>query len=154
MALTPKQQAFALAFFETGNATESYRRAYDVDDNARDPWIRVEACQLLDHPDIALMLKDLQEQAARHSIFTRQKAMEEYEQARVVAIAANNPSAAVAATNGKAKLWGLDAPQKISTEVTGKGGGPIETKDVSAADILRAKLDAIASRAASATPTE
>lgn len=27
--LTPKQQAFVLAYLETGNATESYRRAYD-----------------------------------------------------------------------------------------------------------------------------
>lgn len=43
---------------------------------------------------------------------------------------------------------------RAATEITGRDGGPIETKDVSAADILRAKLDAIASRAASATPSE
>ena len=29
-ALTPKQEAFALAYVETGNAAEAYRRAYDV----------------------------------------------------------------------------------------------------------------------------
>ena len=33
------------------------------------------------------------------------------------------------------------------TEVTGKDGGAIEMSDVTAADILKAKLDAIASRA-------
>lgn len=148
MALTQKQDAFALAFFETGNAAEAYRRAYDVAPDAKEHWIYVEAGQLLDHPEITLRLKTLQDQAARHSIFTRQKAMDEFEQARSLAIAANNPSAAVAATNGKVKLFGLEAPQKVSAEVTGKGGGPIETKDVSAADILRSRLDAIASRAA------
>ena len=30
-ALTQKQEAFALAYVETGNAAEAYRRAYDVD---------------------------------------------------------------------------------------------------------------------------
>ena len=29
-ALTPKQDAFACAYVETGNASEAYRRAYDV----------------------------------------------------------------------------------------------------------------------------
>ena len=28
--LTPKQEAFACAYVETGNASEAYRRAYDV----------------------------------------------------------------------------------------------------------------------------
>lgn len=30
LELTPKQEAFALAYVETGNAAEAYRRAYDV----------------------------------------------------------------------------------------------------------------------------
>ena len=41
--LTPKQEAFARGYFETGNAAEAYRRAYDADENARDNWIYVEA---------------------------------------------------------------------------------------------------------------
>lgn len=129
--LTPKQDAFALAFFETGNAAEAYRRAYDVSENAKDGWLYVEACQLLDNPKITLRLKELQEQAERHSIYTRQKAMEELEQARAEAIKLGNPSAAVSAINGKVKLYGLDAPTKIRAEVTGKDGGPIQTQDVS-----------------------
>ncbi|MGU9998175.1 terminase small subunit, partial [Bordetella avium] len=31
MALTPKQEAFALAYVETGNASEAYRRAYSAE---------------------------------------------------------------------------------------------------------------------------
>lgn len=124
--LTPKQEAFALAFFETGNAAEAYRRAYDVASDAKDHWIYVEAGQLLDHPEITLRLKSLQEQAERHSIFTRQKALEEYEEARKAALTLGNPSAMVSAINGKVKLFGLEAPTKARVEHTGKDGGPIE----------------------------
>lgn len=144
--LTPKQEAFALAFFETGNAAEAYRRAYDVAENAKDHWLYVEASQLLDHPEVALRLKDLQAQAERLSIYTRQKAMDELEQARNEAMKLGNPSAAVSAINSKVKLYGLDAPTQVKTEVTGKDGAPIETRDLTAAEILKAKLDEIASR--------
>ncbi len=149
--LTPKQEAFALAFFETSNAAEAYRRAYDVDENAKDGWIYVEACQLLDHPNVALRLQELRAQAERHSIYTRQQAMDELEKAREKAMALDNPSAAVSAINSKVKLYGLDAPARIKAEITGKDGGPIETRDTTAAEILKAKLDEIASRNAGLT---
>lgn len=147
--LTEKQEAFALAFLETGNAAEAYRRAYDVAPDAKDGWIYVEACQLLDHPKVALRLQSLRDQAERLSIFNLSAAMDEFEQARTLAKAEKNPSAMVAATTGKVKLFGLDRPGKV--EVTGKDGGPIKTEDVSAKDLLRAHLDAIASRATGAS---
>lgn len=127
--LTQKQEAFALAFFETGNAAEAYRRAYDVSENAKDGWIYVEACQLLDNPKVALRLQELKAQAERLSIYTRQKALDELELARAEAMKLGNPSAAVSAINGKVKLYGLDAPTKIKAEVTGKDGGPLATVD-------------------------
>lgn len=67
--LTDKQDAFALAYVETGNAAEAYRRAYDVAESARDGWLYVEACQLLDNPKVALRIKELQAQAQRLSIY-------------------------------------------------------------------------------------
>lgn len=142
--LTEKQEAFALAFLETGNAAEAYRRSYDVAPDAKDGWLYVEACQLLDHPKVALRLKELREQAERLSIFNLAAAMEEFEEARKLALSVENPAAMVAATTGKVKLFGLDKPSKI--EHTGKDGGPIKTEDVSAKELLRAHLDAIASR--------
>lgn len=129
--LTPKQEAFALAYFETSNAAEAYRRAYDVEPNARDGWIYVEACQLLDNPKVAQRLKDLQAQAARLSIYTVKQAFDEYEEARQLAKAVKNPSAAVAAVAQKVKLFGLEPPTRTKSEVTGKDGGPIQTQDVS-----------------------
>ncbi len=146
--LTEKQEAFALAFLETGNAAEAYRRSYDVAPDAKDGWLYVEACQLLDNPKIAQRLKELRDQAERLSIFSLSAAMDEFEEARTLAQTEKNPSAMVAATTGKVKLFGLDKPAKI--EHTGKDGGPIKTEDVSAKALLRAHLDAIASRATGA----
>lgn len=141
--LTAKQEAFALAYVETGNATEAYRRAYDVEPNARDPWINVEACQLLDRPKIARRVEGLQRQAAERSQYTIRAAFDEYEEARLLAIASGNPSAAVSAVAGKVKLFGLDRPRLL--EVTGKDGGPIRTEHNASAQ-LAARLDAIAAR--------
>lgn len=151
--LTPKQEAFALAYFETGNAAEAYRRAYDVAENAKDSWVYVEACQLLDHPKITLRIKELQAQATRLSLFTRQKALEEYEEARKVARKAGNGSAMAAATNGKVKLFGLDAPTKIKAEVTGKDGGPIQSEEVTARERIARRIAGIAGRTAAAGDT-
>lgn len=120
--LTPKQEAFALAFFETGNAAEAYRRSYDVSENAKDQWIYVEACQLLDNPKVAIRLKKLRDHAERHSIYTRQQALDEYENARDLAVKAGNPSAAVSAINGKVKLYGLEAPVKAKVDHTSSDG--------------------------------
>lgn len=124
--LTEKQEAFSLAFLETGNAAEAYRRAYDVAPDAKDGWLYVEACQLLDNPKIALRLKELRDQAERLSIFTLQAAMEEFEEARQAALREGQAAAAVSATTGKVKLFGLDKPTRIAAEHVGKNGGPIQ----------------------------
>ena len=112
-ALTLKQEAFALAYFETGNAAEAYRRSYDVEDNARDEWIYVEASQLLDNPKIAQRLEALSEQAAQLSIYTRHRAMEELEEARLEEKKNAQSSAMVGATTAKIKLLGLDKPSRL-----------------------------------------
>jgi phage terminase small subunit len=122
--LTPKQEAFALAFLETGNAAEAYRRAYDVAPDAKDGWLYVEACQLLDNPKVALRLKELRDQAERLAIFNLSAAMAEFEEARKMAAQEKNPAAMVAATTGKVKLFGLDKPTKM--EHAGPEGAPIK----------------------------
>ena len=124
--LTEKQEAFALAFLETGNAAEAYRRAYDLAQDAKDSWLYVEACQLLDNPKIALRLKELRAQAERLSIFTLAAAMEEFEEARQAALRDGQAAAAVSATTGKVKLFGLDRPTRIAAEHLGTNGGPIQ----------------------------
>jgi hypothetical protein len=150
--ITPKQAAFAAAFFECGSAAEAYRRAYDVAPDAKDGWLYVEACQLLDNPKVTQRLKELREQADRLSIFNLSKAMEEYEEARQLALIKDMPAAAVSATAGKVKLLGLDKPVKQITEHQGKDGGAIQTEDKGVSKML-AYIDAVRSRAAS-SPVE
>jgi phage terminase small subunit len=118
--LTPKQEAFALAYFETRNGGEAYRRAYDVAEKTTDNWIYVEAWQLLSNPKIAQRLEQLEAEAVQLSIYTRHKAMEELEEARTAAFKLGQASAMVGATSAKIKLLGLDKPSRV--EVTSPDG--------------------------------
>ena len=105
--LTPKQETFAMAYVESGNASKAYKTAYDVNENTSDNSISVEACKLRNTPKITLRILELQELAqVRHSI-TIDSLTDELENARLTASEAGQASAMVAATMGKAKLHGL-----------------------------------------------
>ena len=118
--LTPKQEAFALAYVETGNAAEAYRRAYDVKAATAHSSIYVAASRLLDNAKIMLRVKALQKQAADMCLYTVKDAFTEYEIARQLALQTENPSAAVSAVSGKVKLFGLDQPAKVDHTTNGK----------------------------------
>lgn len=105
--MTPKQQAFARAYIETGNASEAYRRAYSADKMSQQA-IAVEACKMLKNPKVALMVEESQEQAAERMMVTLQGLTDELEEARKLAMKdEKGASAAVAAVMGKAKLHGF-----------------------------------------------
>lgn len=115
MSLTPKQEAFALAYVETGNASEAYRRSYEADNMSAEA-IQVEASRLRDHPKVALFIESMQEEnKARHRL-TVDDLLRELEEARMAAYQQEKPQAAamVAASMGKAKLLGLEAPTKVA----------------------------------------
>lgn len=145
--LTPKQEAFALAYFETSSGAEAYRRAYDVSENARDEWIYVEASQLLDNPKVARRLQELRDKAETLSIFTRHKAMEELEEARLLAKDEKQAAAMTGATNAKIKLLGLDKPQRLDLSSTDGSMTPnagidlSKLSDAAMAEILNAASD-------------
>jgi phage terminase small subunit len=66
--LTPKQEAFAKAYVETGNASEAYRRAYDAE-NTKDNVIHVKAAELLKHGKVSVRIAELQaEHQKRHEV--------------------------------------------------------------------------------------
>jgi phage terminase small subunit len=128
--LTPKQEAFALAYVETGNAAEAYRRAYDVKAATTHSSIYVAASELIRHPKIRVRIADLQEQAKEMCLYSVRMAFDEYEAARKLAMAEgiDNPSAAVAAVNGKVKLFGLEAPAKAKVDHTSSDGTMTPTR--------------------------
>lgn len=75
MALTPKQEAFCLAYLKTGNASEAYRQAYNAE-NMKPESINVNASKLLSNTKVALRLAELNKSAVSDSVMTRQRALE------------------------------------------------------------------------------
>lgn len=107
--LTPKQEAFCLAYLETGNASEAYRRSYDAK-NMRPETINKRASEILDNREIAGRLAELRAPIIAKAQLTVEDLLAELEEARKAALDSPMPqtSAAVSATMGKAKLLGLD----------------------------------------------
>ena len=109
LKLTIKQEAFARAYVETGNASEAYRRSYNAE-NTKQEIVAVRACELLAHSKVSVMVQQLKDQAAERHAVTVDSLVNELEEARIAALTAESPqsAAAVSATMGKAKLMGLD----------------------------------------------
>ena len=104
--MTPKQELFAQAYIETGNASEAYKRAYDTQANAN--TINRKASQLLKHPEVIKLLADLQAIHRQRHTITIDDILQELEQSRLLALENIQCSAAISATMSKAKLLGLD----------------------------------------------
>lgn len=118
--LTIKQENFCLAYIETGNATEAYRRAYDAS-KMKDAVINVKASELLANGKITVRLEELRKPILERHNITVDDLLAELEQARKAALDATTPqaSAATAATMGKAKLLGY-LTDKVEATVTNK----------------------------------
>ena len=58
--LTPKQRKFAEEYVNTGNASEAYRRAYDVGPDTKLETIATKASHLLAEYNISTRVKELQ----------------------------------------------------------------------------------------------
>ena len=124
MSLTIKQERFCMVYVETGNASEAYRQAYNAE-NMSNEAIGVEACRLLDHPSVALKVKELKSGHIKRHELTIDDLVKQLEEARQVALTLENPqcSAAISATMGTAKLLGLVVDKN---ETTGANGGAIQ----------------------------
>ena len=110
--LTQKQENFCLAYVETGNASEAYRRAYDTE-NMKPESINRKAKELMDNGKIAARLAEMQQATQQRHQLTVDDLINELEEARQIAMGGERPTPAamVAATMGKAKLLGLDSPK-------------------------------------------
>lgn len=104
--LTPKQEAFTLAYIETGNASEAYRRAYNAE-NMSEKVIHNKASGLLKRGDIRVRVEALQKHHQQRHAVTVDSLTNELIEDRELAHKNEQASAAIAATMGKAKLHGL-----------------------------------------------
>ena len=92
-------------YFELGNASEAYKRAYNS--HAKPNTLHRKANDLLKHPVIKAEVQTMQAQARERNQVTIDKVVDELEEARQVAKQSGNASAMVSATLGKAKVLGL-----------------------------------------------
>ena len=98
--LTIKQEAFARAYVETGNASEAYRRAYNAE-NTKQESIAVNASKTLAHANVALMVREMRKELAERAMWEREDSV------RVLAaIATEDQDAPHAARGLKRNLQG------------------------------------------------
>ena len=103
--MTPKQADFVRWYFELGNASEAYKRAYNS--HAKPNTLHRKANDLLKHPVIKKEVQTMQAQARERNQVTIDNVVDELEEARQIAKQSGNASAMVSATLGKAKVLGL-----------------------------------------------
>ncbi|WAV89339.1 terminase small subunit [Oxalobacter aliiformigenes] len=108
--LTQKQENFCLAYIETGNASEAYRKAYNAA-KASEKSVWESASKMLDNPKVISRLEALREQAARRALLTLERHLEELAALRDEARAEGRYSAAIAAEIARGKAAGLYVEQ-------------------------------------------
>ena len=102
MPLTDKQKRFVAEYLVDLNATQAAIRAGYSQKTARSV-----GSENLTKPDIAAAIAKAQAKIAKKAEVSLETLLAELEEARAVAIAEKQASAAVSATMGKAKLTGL-----------------------------------------------
>jgi hypothetical protein len=113
--LTPKQEAFAQAYLETGNASAAYRKAYDAQ-RMQENALNVQASRMLKHPKVALRIEQLQRKHQKRHEVTIDTLTEKLEAALAKAMAEpKGASAAVSAVMGIGKLHGLIVDKQETT---------------------------------------
>lgn len=108
--LTPKQEKFAQLYVELGNASEAYRQAYNS--TAKPESVHVRASELLSDSKVSVRVEEIREATRANHNITLSDILKELEEARKLAHETGTPSAAVAASMGKAKLLGFDRDKK------------------------------------------
>jgi hypothetical protein len=136
--LTPQREAFARAIAKGGSQAGAYREAFPASKKWKDKSVHERASTLMRDIKVVSRVEELRSKVAAKVVLTVENLIAELEEARSAALMAGpspQSSAAVAATMGKAKLLGLD---KQIVELSGKDGGPIQTK----ADVTLSPSDA------------
>lgn len=133
--LTEKQKRFVAEYLIDLNATQAAIRAGYSPKTAKSV-----GSENLTKPDIAAAIAKFQQKVAKKAEISIQSLADELEEARAIAIADRASSAAVAATMGKAKLFGLIVEKK---QHSGPNGGPIPVNVSQLTDDQLAALEAI-----------
>ncbi len=114
--MTPRQEAFARAYVETGNASEAYRRA-GYSQAQSDEAIHQNACKLL--AKVLPRVEQLQQKVIERHDVTIDTIAGMLKEDRELARGSKQAGPAVTATMGLAKLYGLITDKRELTVKTG-----------------------------------
>lgn len=104
--LTQKQEAFCLAYLETGNASEAYRRAYSAE-KMSGPTINRKAVELMGNGKITARLDELRKPAKEQALITYESHLRKLAELRDAALMAEQYGAAIRAEEIRGKAAGL-----------------------------------------------
>lgn len=105
--LTPKQEAFCLAYIETGNASESYRRAYLPAPTVKEASINRLAKKLIDNVKIVSRVEELRKPIREKACLTLEDHLSTLQRLRDKAESAEQFTAAITAETNRGKASGL-----------------------------------------------
>jgi len=114
--LTPKQETFCLAYLETGNASEAYRRAYNAA-KMKSATVARTAKEVMDNPKIAARLAELRQPAVEAVQITLQTHLQALQDLRDKAATAEQYAAAITAETNRGKAAGLYT-ERLEANVT------------------------------------
>ena len=106
MALTPKQENFCLAYLETGNASEAYRRAYDAGGMVPESVNR-KAKEVMDNVKIAARLEELRAPVREKALLTLESHLARLDELSRKAEEAEQFAPAITAETNRGKAAGL-----------------------------------------------
>ncbi len=132
MSLTPKQEKFCIAYIETGNASEAYRRAYNSG-KMKPETVNRNAKSMLDDNKIATRIGALQKPAVEKAQVTLEQHLNDLKRLRDLAEADQKWQAAIQAEVSRGKVSGLYTERH---ELTGKDGQPVEVEHKLSSPIL------------------
>jgi phage terminase small subunit len=165
--LTPKQEAFVLAYIETGNASEAYRRAYPASKSWKPEVVHVKASELLSNGKVVVRVDEIRGKVADKVVLDRVWVLERLMRNAKIAMGEEKVKLTVkskdsedtrevevtdrdaAAANKALELLGKTDEVRLFAdriELSGKDGGPIETADVSPRDQFTRRIAGVAAR--------
>ena len=106
MSLTLKQENFCLAYIETGNASEAYRRAYNAGDKSLNV-IGVRASELMSNSKISVRIAELRAPVIANAQITLEQHLKDLKRLRDLAESSEKYGPAIQAEMARGKVSGL-----------------------------------------------
>lgn len=138
MALTPKQEAFCLAYLKTGNASEAYRQSYSAS-RMSDKQVWEEASKLLKNPKVAQRVEELRAPVRAKAQLTLEGHLARLDELSRKAEEDGQFSAAITAETNRGKAAGLYTEKVDHTSSDGTMS-PVTPQSVDAS-LVKALVD-------------